>query len=73
MWTCITLFRTVDDTVYRMEFEIDNEIRGGIDRLLFQNVKPFDLTLGKLARQGSFVRSTCAARGMSRKKEKRES
>ena len=57
MWTCITLFRTVDDTVYRVEFEIDNEIRDGIDRLLFPNVKPFDLTLGKLAqgRARSFV------------------
>ena len=53
----VVVYNTIPHTVYRVEFEIDNEIRGGIDRLLFQNVKPFDLTLGKLAqgRARSFV------------------
>ena len=33
-WSFITLFRTVDDTVYIVEFEIGSEIRGGIGRLV---------------------------------------
>ena len=33
-WTRKTLFRTVDSTVHRVEFEIGSEMRGGMGRLV---------------------------------------
>jgi hypothetical protein len=34
IWSCKTLFCIVDCTIYRVEFEIEIEIGGGIGRLL---------------------------------------
>jgi hypothetical protein len=34
IWSCKTLFCTIDYTIYRVKFEIESVIRGGIGMLL---------------------------------------